>query len=507
MNQETKSTRLQLVAALFCFFALANHACVESADVLSYLDGDTKLLAAESTTLLGTPGSQIGESIRTVGDIDGDGLDDMVFVDREYRRASDDHQRGAIHIIYGGTVSGATMPVNGHVIELLHAFKPRPLKVGKVGDMNGDGFADFIVGDPYGTNCYSQAPTENEKQFGRAYLVYGRAQRFDSLSQIADVATTIRDSTPCTKVGWGVSGLGDIDGDGFADLALGNDLSANEIALGHGRLHIFYGSTQKLSGTVALQSSDAVLAAGSQSASFALSVATAGDVNGDGFADFLIAQGGAPNGEEGAVFLVNGSAKRMAGEVSLAAASSRFVGAVGISSTGVDDLDGDGFGDFAIDGRSVFHVYYGRPEGFAVTQTLAEADALLQPRDSEMFATSGIGAGDLDGDGHVDLIVGDGSLEGTRGGAYVLYGSSYRLSGDIPLDEFGTTYVGQLQSWSENDGVSETGDWAGFSICVGDIDGDGFADFGVGAPNYTVGGPAPGRVYLIRGQERVDVQL
>jgi len=220
---------------------------------------------------------------------------------------------------------------------------------------------------------------------------------------------------------------------------------------------------------------------------FGFSVAGAGDVNGDGFADLIVGAfandaGGANAGR--AYVYYGGPAGDATADLTLTGAAAGDE--IGVSVAGAGDVNGDGFADLIVGalgnnaggpiaGRA--YVYYGGPAADAVADlTLTRAAA------GDNFGQSVAGAGDVNGDGFADLIVGanNDAGGGNAGRAYVYYGgpaadaiADLTLTGAAAFDNFGVSVAG-----------------------TGDVNGDGFADLIVGAPYNDAGGADAGRAYV-----------
>ena len=325
--------------------------------------------------------------------------------------------------------------------------------VAGVGDVNGDGAGDLLVGAPF-----SDFGAEDS---GIAYLMYGP---FSGPEQLSDAETTFRGGGTAALVGWAVSG-GD---DGILIGGYGNSVSwwVTEPALGE----LDLGTEIRLDG-------DNGDGAG-------YSVSTGEDVNGDGVEDLLI---GAPDNDgggftSGAAYVVFGP---VSADVELVDADVVLVGEssgdrAGYAVALAEDTDGDGLAD----------VLVGAPDrgegGFEAgitylllnasgTVDLVDADARLLGEDLLDGAGGSVGgAGDVNGDGLGDILVGaneDDAGGGGAGAAYLLYGPAV---GAMSLSEADAKLIGE-----------ENEDSAGQSVAGGgDTNGDGFADVLVGAPNF-----------------------
>ena len=368
--------------------------------------------------------------------------------------------------------------------------------VAVAGDVNGDGGTDYLVGAPKNDEGGTDA--------GAVYVVYGPESGTFNLSN-ADVKLV--GPVPGDEVGRSVVGAGDVNGDGFDDILVGAPFKATST----GGAFLVYGSAS-LNGTVNLADADAKFRGGPVDVA-GWSVAGAGDVNGDGFDDILV---GATHVDDptsaesgvGAAYLVYGSAS-LAGSMDIGDANATFLGEdavdlAGTSVAGAGDVNGDGFDDVLVGapnndhdgglfGEGAAYLIYGgsgtdAPNG---TQNLSTAAVkFLGEGDMDRAGSSVAGAGDVNGDGYDDVLVGaplwDTVVTFDKGTVYLVYGSE-SLAATIELADADVLVRGE-------DGGDSLGDQVATMAGVGDIDGDGFGDFVVASRAHF-----PESVYLFHG--------
>jgi hypothetical protein len=332
--------------------------------------------------------------------------------------------------------------------------------------VNGDGFGDVIVGAPRFDNGQ---PNE-----GRAFVYLGSAAGL-----VATPAWTAESDHDQSAFGWAVGTAGDVNGDGFSDVIIGAVGYENGQAY-EGRAFAYYGSAAGLA-----MSPNWTAEGDWDFAGFGRSVASAGDVNGDGFSDVIVGGEGYDNGEfdEGRAFAYHGSAAGLSTTPAWTAesnqANSGFAGAVATAG----DVNGDGFSDvivgaprFSPAGRA--YVYQGSVGGLGNSPAWTKDGS----QSGEEFGGSAA-AGDVNNDGFADVIVGSIYYNGDQfdeGRLSLFYGSVAGLS----------TTAG----WFAEQNQAFSG--FGWSVsAAGDVGGDGFPDIVVGAPTST----NPGRAFLYYG--------
>lgn len=348
--------------------------------------------------------------------------------------------------------------------------------VADLGDADGDGYGTIGVGAP-GVNG----------DVGAVYLVSGPWQG-SRLASEADAVLSGRDGGD--YAGYAVDDAGDVDGDGFTDLAVG---AATRLAGGGraGEAYLVLGPPRSMG----LQDAHAVVEPAITGGYLGWRVAGAGDLDGDGLAELAI---GWPRNDYwreggGAVIVLSDPS----GTVVVPDTGAAIYDDASAAATGVGyyvapagDLDEDGLGDLLVGERDPadgyasaggVYVLHGPIEGMLGLS--AAASRLLGVGDRDE-ADNGVGEADLDADGHLDLIIGaPGGGTGSRPGAvYVVYG---------PIPE-GTT---SLRDADANLSGEEDEDAAGFAAALGDLNNDGFHDILVGG--YNVG--LRGAVWLAYG--------
>ena len=345
-------------------------------------------------------------------------------------------------------------------------------------DTNGDGFDDVVVGDYLGNH--------NGKDSGVIYVYMGNGGGTGSASEVVLGPPDAQDDE---WFGYAVAAAGDVDGDGYNDVAVS--------ALRHeedeysGAVYLFYGSEEGLS----LNSVEKVAPPVVEPGFLGFSLAGKMDVDGDGLDDILV---GGTTGEVGLFHVSYGSDRRGTPgrwETILSPSTEEW-DCFGLSLAGAGDLNGDGLEDLvvgaycdaaeALKGGAV-HVYYGSAEGISGTD--GERVAPEELDDHDAFGRSVDAAGDVDGDGFGDVLVGVGesdAIQVNRGAAYIFFGGADGVSSRAP------------QLLLASDGRDY--DIFGYSVAgLGDIDNDGYSDLLIGAAGDDDGGNEAGALYLYYG--------
>jgi hypothetical protein len=443
-----------------------------------------------------------GFAVSTAGDVNQDGFDDVLVGANWFDGGQP--KEGAVFAYYGSPDGLSQIPqwmIKGNEpdMELGYAVNP-------AGDVNQDGFGDVIVGTHL-------SPT------GKAFVYLGTPAGLSNQPIWTGVGEQVEDG-----FGTAVNTAGDVNGDGYDDIIIGApsyDIpGANNVPNG-GRAYVFSGLDVKNGQAdlaLAWQAENDVEYAAS---AFGFSVGTAGDVDNNGFADVIIgAPYYAPDGMTGYAGIFSGTLTGLPGgwgNIPIAAISADWYtldwsssdSAYGAAVGYAGDVNGDGFADVIV-GAPNHSEFSGVPTGAAFVFTgtnpignmnntvgLFDSWALSTNVDNAFFGYAVGTAGDVDQDGFDDVIVGAPQFDNafipglvtapSGGGAFVYRGGQ----------------SGFVDSWEFSSNVANAK--LGTSVgTAGDVNGDGYADIIVGAPEMPSPSSTAGEAFSFHGSGQIS---
>lgn len=385
---------------------------------LNYGSGNGVIAEPSWTGICTQEAASFGETVASAGDINGDGYADIIIGASRY--SNGEENEGAVFVYYGSP--DGLKKEYSWIAEGQQANAFFGISVSSAGDVNKDGFADIVVGSHYYDN--------GETNEGRVLIYLGSEK---GLSR--EPAWTLESNQVGANFGKSVSCAGDINKDGYSDILIGApnyDNGQNN----EGRAFLYLGTNMGLTQSPAWTGES-----NQADANFGNSVATAGDVNGDGFSDIIIGANRYDEGQSnvGKIYVYLGASNGLSNYPDWSYSGNIMDGNMGIAVASAGDINGDGFSEIIIGSmgqngpnpKGIAYVFSGSVRG--VTNDMLQI--AIQKNPQVMVGHSVSTAGDINGDGYADVIAGviwDSSNQGGLGKAMLIQGSSkgLKLSGD-----------------------------------------------------------------------------
>lgn len=401
-------------------------------------------------------GAHMGFAVSTAGDVNHDGYADVLVGAIAYDDGETDE--GKAYLFLGGPAGLASSPAWTAESNVAGALFGK--SVAAAGDVNGDGHDDILIG----AGDYS-GPEVGE---GKVYLFYGTAS-----GATASPVWTFESNQAGAALGYPVEGLGDVNGDGYADVIVGaNGYTDGETE--EGVAFAFYGSPSGLPATP-----NWTVESNNETAHMGHAVSSAGDVNGDGYDDAVVGAWnytGAVN-ECGKAWVYLGGPSGLSTTAVWSMEGTQEGDNYGFWAHNVGDVNNDGYSDIMVAAKRYDDVYMdegiaflflGSPTGPSTTPAWTMEGGNDECEFGDQFGP----AGDVNGDGYDDLVIGAHYYTNTQwkeGAAFLFYGEADGLAA--------------TPAWVAYGGVAQAN--YGWSVDgAGDVNGDGFDDWIVGEFKY-----------------------
>ncbi|MEH1839593.1 MAG: hypothetical protein V7L20_12670 [Nostoc sp.] len=484
-------------------------------------------------------GDESGYSIGSAGDINSDGIDDVIIA-APFASPNGIANSGQSYVVYGSkggfdpqlnlsTLNGT----NGFAINGINASDESGYFVSNAGDINGDSIDDVIIAAPF-------ASPNGIAYSGQSYVVFGNKGGFDAQFNLSTLNGTngfaINGINTRSLVYISVSSAGDINGDGIDDLIIGAPGASPNGSYDSGQSYVVYGSKGSFDAQLNLSTLNGtngfVINGINPGDLLGYSVGSAGDINGDGIDDLIIAAYHAsPNGKySGQSYVVFGSKGGFDSNFNLSTLNGTNGFAInginpgdflGISVGNAGDINGDGIDDLIIGAANAdpngkysgqSYVVFGSKGGFSAQLNLSTLNGTngfaingINRYDRSGFSVSS--AGDINGDGIDDLIIGapgpDPNGFYNSGQSYVVYGSKGGFDAQFNLSTLNGTNGFAINGSIDAPYLNKTP-----VSSAGDINGDGINDLIIGAPGVNVnldGSHNSGQSYVVFGGTNISV--
>lgn len=425
-------------------------------------------LADADAVLLGERSNDYaGYAVSTVGDVNGDGFDDLVV--GAYRHNASGAQEGAAYVVFGPVPSEVRVlgDLPGVKLSGVTAREGAGKMVRGIGDIDGDGLEDILVGA-------NEADSDRFDSVGWAALFTG-AQLSEASGELSleDAQVIVEGPTAYSWLSGAITPAGDVDLDGVPDVWI-SATGARAGAHAGGEVYLFTGAQLAASvgsGRLSVADATTTLRGTEEGAYFGAKVLSPGDLDGDGIDDVVV---GVPlssrsQASAGRIYVFSGASRGVVEDVDADAILNAASGgdALGASLAAAGDMTGDGIADLWVGANRVDTAYadagaaYLVPGGSALFGAPQSIDDVWQVRLLGAAAGDGLGASlaggvDLDGDGIHDLVAGMPNRGTSREGAVAVVSGAVNSTVDV-LDAAIAVYVGESSD-----------DRAGFEVALGE---------------------------------------
>lgn len=410
---------------------------------LTWRDGTKHIISVKATN------NQGGVSTLTINvfkgknhDINGDGYSDLI-------TTAEAAAPGIVYIFYSSGANGVTATSTTAASRTITGESTTTFgDIFVTGDLNGDGYADLVVSD-------STFPTQ-----GKIYIFYSTGSNGITTTLAASASRTILGAN--TFFGYSLD-VGDVNGDGYTDLAVNSTISTQ------GGAYIFHSSANGISATNASGANTTILGLAGEDISNFISL---GDYNGDGFADLSVSSTTSPATNKGRIFIFHSSGKNGITISTTTSASVSLTGTANQDNFGYSissgDINGDGYADLVVGADQNSS---GSPIGkFIIFLSNGITGINPAPLVTYTGELSGDRLGsfstiiDLNADGFNDVVLGAGYSTTGNGKMYIFYSSSFGIP-IVPITSANRIILGE-----------SGGGRLAAAISGADLNGDGYGD-------------------------------
>jgi hypothetical protein len=485
---------------ILCLSLIATAMVIPAPSKALLYDMDQSLARVDASYIGEDGADYAGSSVASAGDVNSDGYDDFLIGAKFDNNGGTDS--GSVYLVLGKP-SGYSMDTDLSNVNISfrgeNANDEAGYSVAGAGDVNSDGYDDFLIG--------ARGDDDGGTWAGQTYLILGHTSGWTSNTNISKANASFWGEDKEDGSGYAVAGAGDVNGDGYDDILIGAPGDEEGGAQSSGQVYLIFGKPSGWAMDTDLSTANASFLDKNQYDGFGSDVAGVGDVNGDGYDDILMSAPGDDDAASGAgaTFLFFGKASGWAMHTKVFDADASFLGEKAADESGhfiagAGDVNDDGYDDFMIsapenddgaDRAGQTYLFFGKASGWAMNTSLSDANAsFLGEEKNDCSGWDVAGAGDVNKDGYDDILIGSSGSDvggASAGQSYLILGKGSNWSMDTNLSKSDASFVGEAMM-----------DYAGMALSgAGDVDGDGFDDIIIGAHGSNNGAGDEGQVYLV----------